>query len=100
MTLYDTTLPDDKPAVGQAGAAGLKPWGETNVVGTRAPRIDAYERVSGTAIYTHDIFIPGMLHAAILRCPHPHANVRRVDLSKAKNMPLVLRRQGPDEQAV
>ncbi len=89
MTLYDTTMPDDKPADGQPAPAGLKPWGETKVVGTRAPRIDAYERVSGAAIYTQDISLPGMLHAAILRCPHPHANVRRMDLSKAKNMPGV-----------
>jgi CO/xanthine dehydrogenase Mo-binding subunit len=89
MTLYDTTQPDTKPADGQATGAELKPWGKTTVVGTKTPRIDAYERVSGTAIYTHDIFLPGMLHGAILRCPHAHAKVKRIDLSKAEKMPGV-----------
>jgi hypothetical protein len=52
------------------------PWRETRVVGTRRARVDAYERVSGSAIFPSDIVVPGMLYAAILRCPHPHARVR------------------------
>jgi len=32
------------------------PWKETKVVGTRVPKVDAYERVSGTAVYPHDVF--------------------------------------------
>jgi CO/xanthine dehydrogenase Mo-binding subunit len=89
MTLYDTAMQEQKPADAQASAVTLKPWGETTVVGTRTPRIDAYERVSGTALYTHDISFPGMLHAAILRCPHAHANVKRIDLGKVEKMPGV-----------
>jgi len=87
MTLYDTL--DEKPADAQAIEAALTPWAETKVVGTKTPRVDAYERVSGTALYTHDISFPGMLHGAILRCPHPHANVKRIDLSRAEYMPGV-----------
>lgn len=67
----------------------LPPWGETKVVGREHPRVDAYERVSGTAVYALDLALPGMLHAAILRCPHAHARVRKVDLSKAERMPGV-----------
>jgi xanthine dehydrogenase YagR molybdenum-binding subunit len=89
MNLYDTLEQDQKPADAQAVAAGLTPWGDTMVIGTKTPRIDAYERVSGTALYTHDISLPGMLHGAILRCPHAHANVKRIDLSKAEKMPGV-----------
>ncbi len=67
----------------------IEPWGETRVVGKPIPRIDAYERVSGTALYTLDMTLPDMLHAAIVRCPHAHARVVRVDTSRAEGMPGV-----------
>ncbi len=50
--------------------ATVKPWGETTVVGKPIPRVDGYERVSGTAVYPLDVILPNMLYAAILRCPH------------------------------
>jgi CO/xanthine dehydrogenase Mo-binding subunit len=65
------------------------PWGETRVVGKPLPRVDAYERVSGTAVFPFDVMLPDMLHAAILRSPHAHALVRRVDVSEAEKMPGV-----------
>jgi xanthine dehydrogenase YagR molybdenum-binding subunit len=65
------------------------PWGATRVVGTKTPRIDAYERVSGSAVYTRDVLLPGMLHAVIVRCPHAHARVKAVDTSRAERMPGV-----------
>jgi xanthine dehydrogenase YagR molybdenum-binding subunit len=63
-----------------------EPWGETRVVGTRRPKVDAYERVSGTAKYPSDINMPGMLYGAILRSPHPHARVLSVDTGAAEAM--------------
>jgi xanthine dehydrogenase YagR molybdenum-binding subunit len=66
-----------------------EPWGETRVVGTRRTRVDAYERVSGSARYPSDVILPGMLFGAILRCPHPHARVRSVDVSAAQALPGV-----------
>jgi len=65
------------------------PWGSTRVVGTPMPRVDAYERVSGAALYPSDHTAPGMLHGAILRCPHPHARVKAVNTGKAEGMPGV-----------
>jgi CO/xanthine dehydrogenase Mo-binding subunit len=65
------------------------PWKETTVVGTRVPKVDAYERVSGTAVYPHDVSLPEMLHGAILRCPHAHARVLKIDTSEAEKMPGV-----------
>ena len=65
------------------------PWSETDIVGTRLPRVDAYERVSGAAVYPHDVSLPEMLHGAILRCPHAHAKVTSIDTSKAEKMPGV-----------
>lgn len=67
----------------------IKPWEETKVVGRPLPRVDGYQRVSGLAEYSMDVSLPGMLHAAILRCPHGHATVKRVDVSAAKEMPGV-----------
>ncbi len=67
----------------------LEPWGETRVVGKPLPRVDGYERVSGTAVYPADLTLPGMLYGAILRCPHPHAVVTAVDVQRAQAMPGV-----------
>src|SRR5262249_49140017 len=52
-------------------------------VGHSSPRIDAVKRVTGTAAYTGDVQLPGMLYARVLRSPHPHARIRRIDLSRA-----------------
>jgi len=65
------------------------PWGETTVVGKPRPRVDGFERVSGRAVYAMDVTFPDLLHAAIVRCPHAHARVRKVDTSKAERMPGV-----------
>lgn len=72
-----------------APSTEMPPWGETAVVGKRLPRIDAYERVSGSAVYPLDVSLPDMLHAAILRSPHAHAKVKKVDTSAAERMPGV-----------
>jgi xanthine dehydrogenase YagR molybdenum-binding subunit len=66
-----------------------EPWPSTRVVGQPVPKVDGYERVSGTAVYPADIVLPGMLHGALLRCPHAHAMVTAVDVSEAEGMPGV-----------
>jgi xanthine dehydrogenase YagR molybdenum-binding subunit len=60
-----------------------------NTVGHASPRIDASKRVTGTATYTGDLRLPGMLYARVLRSPHPHARIRRIDLSRAQALPGV-----------
>jgi xanthine dehydrogenase YagR molybdenum-binding subunit len=67
-------------------------WGpeaELRVVGKPTPRVDGRERVSGAAKYTYDIQLPGMLYAAALRSPHPHARVLAVETSLAEALPGV-----------
>lgn len=59
---------------------------EYSIVGKRTPRIDAFERVTGQAQYTGDIQLPGMLHARVLRSPHPHARIVSIDTSKAEKL--------------
>jgi xanthine dehydrogenase molybdenum-binding subunit len=58
-------------------------------VGHPAQRIDAVKRVTGAATYTGDIQLPGMLYARVLRSPHAHARIRRIDTSKAQALPGV-----------
>lgn len=78
-----------EPAEGQSATASLPPWTSTKVIGGRVPRVDAYERVTGSATYTLDVALPNMLHVAIVRCPHAHAVVTRVDTAAASRMPGV-----------
>jgi len=47
------------------------------------------DKASGHALYTHDVVLPGMLHAKVLRSPHPHARIVRIDASAAARMPGV-----------
>ncbi|NVB38988.1 xanthine dehydrogenase family protein molybdopterin-binding subunit [Pseudenhygromyxa sp. WMMC2535] len=68
------------------------PWDgsvKTRVVGRPAPRIEGDLKVSGEARYTHDIKLPKLLHAAILRSPHPCAKLTALDLEPALRMPGV-----------
>src|ERR1700752_4699963 len=59
------------------------------VVGKEVPRTDAVPKVTGAAQYVADLHLPGMLHAAVLRSPHPHARIVSVDTSAAAAMPGV-----------
>jgi CO/xanthine dehydrogenase Mo-binding subunit len=57
-------------------------------VGKSVPRIDAYEKVTGSAIFADDMqFGPGLYYGRLVRSPHAHAMVRGVDASKALAMP-------------
>ena len=58
--------------------------GPMRVIGRRGPNIDAVERVTGRAKYTGDIDLPGMLVAKVLRSPHAHARIARIDTARAE----------------
>lgn len=59
-------------------------------VGENKTRIDAHEKVTGAAIFADDIqFGNGLLHARIKRSPHPHAIIRKLDVSRALALPGV-----------
>ena len=60
------------------------------VIGKRLPRVDAKERVTGQAIYPADLALPGMVHAKLLRSPHAHARIVRIDTSRAEALKGVL----------
>jgi CO/xanthine dehydrogenase Mo-binding subunit len=58
-------------------------------VGRALRRSDGEEKVTGQALYTVDIALPGMAHGKILRSPYAHAKLLRVDASKAEKHPGV-----------
>lgn len=60
-----------------------------NMVGTDVPRTDAEAKARGTAIYTDDMKLPGMLYGKILRSPLAHARIKNIDISRAVSLPGV-----------
>ncbi len=58
-------------------------------VGKDVPRLDAIEKVTGTAIYTGDLRFPGLLHTKLLKSPHAHAKILLIDTSEAAKLPGV-----------
>src|ERR687884_67634 len=68
---------------------GISTMPDYAVVGKRVTRIDADVRVTGKAIFGDDVQLPGLLHGKVLRSPHAHARIRRLDASKAERLPGV-----------
>ncbi len=63
--------------------------GKRSLVGKRISRLDGPVKVTGRAQYSYDVKRPGMLYGKILRCPHAHARITRLDTSRAESMPQV-----------
>ncbi|MFH0821798.1 MAG: molybdopterin cofactor-binding domain-containing protein [Pseudomonadota bacterium] len=62
---------------------------EFSIVGKDVPRTDAQAKARGSALYTDDMKLPGMLHGRILRSPTAHALIKNIDTSRAKALPGV-----------
>src|SRR5437867_695734 len=60
-----------------------------SVVGQSLPKIDAWAKVAGETKYADDLILARMAHAKLLRSPHPHALIKRIDTSRAKSLPGV-----------
>ncbi|MCZ7575122.1 MAG: molybdopterin-dependent oxidoreductase [Ardenticatenaceae bacterium] len=58
-------------------------------IGRRTPKPDAVDKVSGRAVYGHDLRPPRMLYGKILRSPHAHARILNIDASRAARLPGV-----------
>lgn len=65
------------------------PTSEYKVVGTRPIRHDGVDKVTGRAIYGADIQMAGLLHGRILRSPIAHGRIKKIDASKALQLPGV-----------
>jgi CO/xanthine dehydrogenase Mo-binding subunit len=60
-------------------------------VGRSLPRLEAREKVTGRAEYTHTMRLPGMLHGKIFRGTVAHGRIKSIDTSAAEKVPGVYR---------
>ena len=60
-------------------------------VGRSLPRLEARDKVTGRAEYTHTMRLPGMLHGKIFRSTVAHGRIKSIDTSAAKEVPGVYR---------
>src|SRR6266571_1242999 len=58
-------------------------------LGKSVPRNEDFRFLTGTGQYVDDLRMPGMLEAAILRSPYAHALIKRIDYSRALEIPGV-----------
>ncbi|BBO82068.1 xanthine dehydrogenase molybdenum-binding subunit XdhA [Desulfosarcina ovata subsp. sediminis] len=69
-------------------------------IGKGTKRLDAEDIVTGKAQYVDDLKIPDMLYGRVLRSPYPHANIKRIDTSRAEKLPgvaaVLTHENGPD----
>ena len=59
-------------------------------IGARVARKEDRRFITGAGRYVDDMVVPGMKHAAFVRSPHAHAEIRKIDVRKAKAMPGVI----------
>ncbi len=59
------------------------------VVGQPETKVDALKLVQGKPAFTADVHMPGMLYGRVLRSPYAHARIKRIDASKARDLPGV-----------
>ena len=59
-------------------------------IGARVARKEDKRFVTGLGRYVDDMVVPGMKHAAFVRSPHAHADVKKIDVKAAMAMPGVI----------
>jgi xanthine dehydrogenase YagR molybdenum-binding subunit len=67
-------------------------WGANDkhtLLNHKITRVDGPLKVTGAARYTYDQRLPGMLYGRVLRCPHAHARVTKLDTEAASKIPGV-----------
>ncbi len=60
------------------------------IIGKSKPRKDSWEKVTGAAQYTADIPLKDLNYGALVRSPHHHAQIIKIDTSEARALPGVL----------
>ena len=60
---------------------------EYTTVGKPVPRFDLPPKVTGEAVYVHDVRVPGMLHGRVVRPPVVNTSAVSIDEDSAKNIP-------------
>ena len=90
----------DKSKIPEKNALWLWRPPEGGYIGRRGLRPkEAPEKVTGRALYTNDVYLPGMLYVKAFRSPYAHARIKKMDSSKAEALPgvwAVIRYDDPD----
>ncbi len=80
------TVGDAAPTAADAPAA----TDDRSGMGARVPQQRAWTLVTGEQRFASDMALQGMVHAKILRSPHPHGSIRSIDVSRAREAPGVV----------
>jgi CO/xanthine dehydrogenase Mo-binding subunit len=57
-----------------------------NLIGAPVPRVDSPEKARGSAIYSIDEVLPGMLIGKIMTSPYAHARIQNIDVTRAESL--------------
>ena len=79
-------MTDREPRLLVEGEAPPKLEREFTIIGRDISRLEGSDKATGRAKYSGDIKLPGMLYAKILRSPHAHAKIKRLDTSRAEKL--------------
>jgi len=69
----------------------LKDARSRTLMGKNIPRVDIPGKVIGAVTYVHDLRLPDMVHARVVRPPQPGARLRSLDAGAAERLPGVLK---------
>ena len=64
---------------------------DLKIIGKKIPRVDAEEKVTGTAVYTFDKIFTNIAYGKTLRSPYPFAKIESIETSKAEKLKGVLK---------
>jgi aerobic carbon-monoxide dehydrogenase large subunit len=76
--------------ISETHSNGTQRSGFLGLVGTSVQRVEDQRILRGRGSYMDDMVLPGIVHAAFVRSPHPHARITRVDTSAARALPGVV----------
>jgi len=79
-----------RDAIAGAACVGARARRAGDPVGTSVPAPAGPAVVTGRAAYTFDLAVPGLLHMKVLRSPHAHARILRIDAASARAVPGVV----------
>ena len=63
---------------------------QATYIGTRVPRKEDPKLITGSGIFTDDVTLPGTVYVSLVRSPHAHARIRRIDAAAALKEPGVV----------
>jgi CO/xanthine dehydrogenase Mo-binding subunit len=94
---YWTLAPRVDLAVEATGAGAAKPVSHLTAVGTNAARLDLPDKIFGAPAFIHDMRLPGMRHARVVRQPSRDAAIEAIDeaaIKRAAKAPIDFVRNG------